>query len=560
MKTKFFFSLLSVIGGIIAEDCNQWSNIAGVDRFLRIEYNRIKLLDHCVFVDTVEVAGTQVHKYRYQDFWVSGDEHGFPEEKNLVNTYMNTEFLSRYKLLPVPDCRIMVLPNMESRGLTFEQKKQVVAHELYHCVQNGVIRFFDNEPAWVDGNPTPRSWWFEGSAAYMSNYIYKSANQEVEYRGYDPAIPIYRQRNGYEAYLFFQAMEGRKTIEVIHETVLSHARAGFMLSYAEERRRLSTFPGFADDFEFFAKAFSSDEIHDSSGPIVGTTNKIALAPLNLPPIEVGKDTLLNIDFKPFTINVFTIFIERSNVLDFTLLQTTDVKMSYRLDSSAKWETFVPEKAVSISSCDGPVNLYLLAISTGNFENVTPALRIKKVSDTCTCKRQEGGPGGCPTQNTCLIGTWDIDRTRIQEIFVSTMASTSPNVKITKFSFSGAGTMVVSSSANSTLATFTWSAFTMSITASAMGQSVTMVTTIDGYLDGKLTFLKPDEFTLETTGGKGESSVSAPYVGKVTTAFDKGFWSKDMVMRFNCSGNRLEMVGYNNGTVSQSFMFGYNRVI
>src|SRR5690349_6284258 len=247
------------------------------------------------------------------------------------------------------------------------------------------------------------------------------------------------QRNGYEAYLFFQAMEGRKTIEAIHEMVLAHARAGFILSYAEERRRLSTFPGFADDFEFFAKAFSSDEIHDSSGPIVGTANKIAPAPLNLPPLEVGKDTLLNIDFKPFTINMFTMSIAISNVLDFTLLPTTDVKMSYRLDPSAKWETFVPGTAVSVSSCGGPITLYLLATSTGNFENVTPALRIKKVSDTCVCKRQDGGPENCPTQDTCLIGTWDIDRTRMQEIFVTTMASTPPSVKISAFSFSGAGT-------------------------------------------------------------------------------------------------------------------------
>lgn len=71
-----------------------------------------------------------------------------------------------------PDCRIKLFPKLWTDGLPVDKMNQLVAHEMYHCVQQSVIWEFSRPDS------DPSGWWMDGSAVYMSSVAYKNARQE----------------------------------------------------------------------------------------------------------------------------------------------------------------------------------------------------------------------------------------------------------------------------------------------------------------------------------------------------------------------------------------------
>lgn len=83
-------------------------------------------------------------------------------------------------------------------------QKQLIAHELFHCVQDTLWR----EKA-LGPTKRAREWWTEGSAVWFSNYVYPDANQEYVYNNtYEGHSPLVLQQEGfsYASYLFFQSL------------------------------------------------------------------------------------------------------------------------------------------------------------------------------------------------------------------------------------------------------------------------------------------------------------------------------------------------------------------
>lgn len=85
-----------------------------------------------------------------------------------------------------------------------DRQRQMLAHEIFHCVQDTIWREKITETA-----RRVHEWWVEGSATWFSNVVYPAFNQEYDYKddylGNEPLV-LQAPDNSYSTYLFFQSM------------------------------------------------------------------------------------------------------------------------------------------------------------------------------------------------------------------------------------------------------------------------------------------------------------------------------------------------------------------
>ena len=206
-----------------------------------------------------------------------------------------------------PPCQIETWKRWTDNSATdVPRALQVLAHELYHCVQQLSIGRA------ADGYTGP-VWIMEGSAAYFSNLVFPTSN--VEWPGpeytYNPALPIYGQvgRDVYETELFFQALEQSKGYVNIHNWVMANGLTT-RLTDDEERTRLSQLPGFTDNFFEFAKQFSLKLILDTSGVYIPGLPDIPPVPTPLSLNADGSIGTATLKGNPFTIMVYEIDVSQ----------------------------------------------------------------------------------------------------------------------------------------------------------------------------------------------------------------------------------------------------------
>jgi hypothetical protein len=155
---------------------------------------------------------------------------------------------------PTGACQIVLYSPWSTFNDTF--RRQALAHELYHCVQQTMIE--NANAAYAYGS----NWRGEGSAAYFSYVVYPTYNLEWLNLDYSPDEPIYNARDPYSADLFFQVLRNSFGASYVNKWVISQT---FTSSRAEERTRLSKLADFADHFHLFAQKFSLDDIYDTGG-------------------------------------------------------------------------------------------------------------------------------------------------------------------------------------------------------------------------------------------------------------------------------------------------------
>ena len=97
-------------------------------------------------------------------------------------------------------CPISVYPS--AWGFEPDQFKQIIAHEVFHCVQD------QRKPAYVYEDT---EWYIEGTAEYFSNVVYPKA--DLEHTFLTAAVvnsalfPVVAERMAYSNYLFMQYLE-----------------------------------------------------------------------------------------------------------------------------------------------------------------------------------------------------------------------------------------------------------------------------------------------------------------------------------------------------------------
>ncbi|GEM_PF-2391567 len=122
------------------------------------------------------------------------DEPYFADANAFAFTF--TEFFSSEET-----CPILVYPH--STTLARSELEQLIAHEVFHCVQKR--NFSEQVSAAVIGD-RPGLWWFEGIAQYFSNVVFPGNNFEYSARfpAPHPQEPFFNERNPYSTENYWQ--------------------------------------------------------------------------------------------------------------------------------------------------------------------------------------------------------------------------------------------------------------------------------------------------------------------------------------------------------------------
>jgi hypothetical protein len=167
------------------------------------------------------------------------------------------------------DCPV-ILWTAATEGLSINNFKQSLAHELFHCFQlKELTSKMDHE------NYVRSKWWAEGTAEYFSNVVYPTYDfehrwQEIyNYLSADTAL-MELENSSYGTVFFWQHMANA----IGDEGVMSILRdmPDLPSTVRDQAQALAGFPNIADEFHKFGHDFFDGKIIDTSGiPIPSDT-------------------------------------------------------------------------------------------------------------------------------------------------------------------------------------------------------------------------------------------------------------------------------------------------
>ncbi|KAF4467263.1 hypothetical protein FALBO_5875 [Fusarium albosuccineum] len=309
----------------------------------------------------------------------------------ILTTAINEPFTAEtyYPVDKTPPCQIRTFKRWTIESTSnVPRSLQVIAHELYHCIQSLVL-----------GDIEGSLWVIEGSANYFSNLVFPKSNVEwpgKEYN-YNPALPIYAQvgRDMYTTSLFFQSLEDTRSRDYLHNWVLKTVPTS---SNIEERARLSDLANFADDFYLFAKQISLKSIEDTSKVLVNPELLKTIKPIQVPVSMNAAGTLgtASLHTTPFTINVFEISLKPGQSVFVYSSANDNQRVAYRRPGEHAWHD-IPDSPTARSqgrislACDEKgtaERLIILFVSTADVNSDKAQITVKRESLT-KCGKSSG---------------------------------------------------------------------------------------------------------------------------------------------------------------------------
>lgn len=293
---------------------------------------------------------------------------------------------------------------------------QVIAHELFHCLEHSNQHFLD------DAN----IWWFEGAAEYFSNVVYSIPNLEYDMSPlFDPLnTPADHLSSDleYSTIVFFQYLGNTAGPAWVLRQLFGLPRDG---DHDQLLDALAHWPDMANYFQGFAQAFVDNKIYDSSDRLLPGTTTAHVLPLNpeaepaeplLVAADEGPETLI-FDITPFTFDLQPILLVNGKEFEIDVM-ANDRTGTYAVkqpDGDSTWGTFPTQIH---TDCTGPPRTYwLLATSTATVSaaETNPYRLTMRVTagerEDCATALLDNVPYDCVAQtggqilDNCLFGTW-----------------------------------------------------------------------------------------------------------------------------------------------------------
>lgn len=331
------------------------------------------------------------------------------------------------------------------------QQLQLSAHEVFHCVQK--VNFKQQVSYAV--NDRTQSYWFEGLAQVFSNFVYPSSDFEYTSRfpAPDQTVPFFDQENAYSSENFWQSYSNLISSDAFFNlmnlmpTGDGEAPATTVLS----------FPRFAEALHKYAQQITMKKIRDSSGE---------WSPYDMPFEQKSlADTAhqeVRLTHADMTVGAYEIKIPKGGkwTLHFTAPDKTKISMKKVEDSV--YAEVLDRPVVITSECESErtVQVVLTTSSDALAGNTTILTVDKESNPACDCL----GTGIPPQVDKCLIGTWSLDHTTVEQLF----NRTNPN-PIVRFRGSSGGFSVNFDESN----IGTWNANSWNVAASASTAEMNM---------------------------------------------------------------------------------------
>ena len=483
-------------------------------------------------------------------------------------------------------CAISVYPN--ALAASGDNQKQLLAHEIYHCVQALMLRA--PTPTWDnDGSEyAPYDWWLDGSADYMSNIVYPKNNLEYRWEQlFDPSKRIFRQ--SYAASIFFQWMESTGTPgdgSTVNDFI---ADQSFTRSYIDERNRLAGRSDFNDLFLGFMEADKDDDIEDTDQ--LNTVPELGLVWSVLTSPELNPTATFEIDMKTFTGNESVISLDQGQTVSISYDTAQDqLVMVYKTETDTDWSP-VPNDPSSALSLDVPCGdtgmaVTFLTISTDAVSTASAVITVTQTDVDCNCnpgdyptssgtgapvvrRQASANSPSCPvkpppntgtngTMDSCLYGTWDLDLDQMKALIDQVVGGESTDYTISNLEVTGLGTLSLSTS---NVGDFAYQSLTidMDIDIDAGFGTTSTESVINGEFDANIVYVADGQVALDVISGTGDVAVTTSLSPDPIT-FDIGeyFVPEGLVLHYTCSGNSLTLSGFVNGVSQTDWLYYYTR--
>ncbi len=288
-------------------------------------------------------------------------------------------------------CPIVIYPT--SLSLSKDHFYQLIAHEIYHCVQK--VNFPAQTSAAVQ-HTSDGAFWYESIAQFMSNDVYPAANFEYHpmFGVFDPHLPFFEQSSPYLAEGFFQGLfwyQGSSTSNV------HRIQSGFGSSGATAVQDVLRIPDISQAFHKTARDMSFNELRDSSG---------AMAPWRaekqLIQVPIQRSSSITISFMDFAIEPFEILFPKKGRYRLSINRMDGAKLSVRKAGTTLWQDQFD--TVFMTDCDQDRKLEGI-YTRASADLSLNAIRIdieRLDNETCPCELET------PPNDTCLFGTWQVD--------------------------------------------------------------------------------------------------------------------------------------------------------
>lgn len=273
-------------------------------------------------------------------------------------------------------CPITVLQGVRDR--TEDQLKQIIAHEVFHCVH-----------VWRKGHSgyESSSWYNEGMAEYFSNVVYPAVNNETKavHRFHANSIEKSIFEMSYGNVVFFQYLGNRFGNEWLIQLLdgMPDSDPGAMLSYMNSQSDMD------EVFHDFARAYMDGTILDTGG-----------GPLPGSPLIPADYAYIMPDHAPFKLEAKPFHVERASVIfdvetrfELSLVLDGDgATESARRGGTQVWIDF-PE---AVTTCAAPTG-FVQILTTTTAADVAPNAVGFEV------EVEEDEENDC---DECLVGVWE----------------------------------------------------------------------------------------------------------------------------------------------------------
>jgi len=288
-----------------------------------------------------------------------------------LSIYFSTSFSSNNLAFAAPDvarpCGIALHTNM--RTLSDLDFKQVVAHEIGHCIQTEM--FTAQQIKYKH-----RKWREEGYAEYLSNVVYPDNN--LEWRDWLPALQYLElakplMDRSYMNFIFFQYLQNRIGDDGIITMIKSMPTDG---DKEKQEETLANYSDMENIFHDFAQALTDKKITDTSNAKI----PYQIIESNRPTVKLKDLDIIDEDFvRPFSVSRYRLMLDEDERADLNFSSEGTIKKSSRPVDDTVWVD-VPEELPD-DNCKPEIIMVVTSIKgKSSFELEIP--KVEKEAKSC----------------------------------------------------------------------------------------------------------------------------------------------------------------------------------